>query len=73
MTKMPTPDRRRCKRPRKPGNGILAVTSCGGFFLQGEPQEKAYRESLSEAYGGLGCVDGEGLDKEIREKSKVAY
>ena len=28
---------------------VLAVTSCGGFFLQGEPQEIAYRESLSEA------------------------
>ena len=32
---------------------VLAVTSCGDFFLQGEPQEKAYRESLSEACGAL--------------------
>ncbi len=30
---------------------VLAVAGCGDFFLQGEPQERAYRESLSEACG----------------------
>jgi len=35
----------------------LAITSCRGFFLQGEPQERDYRESLSEALGMLGSID----------------
>jgi len=35
------------------GLRVLAVTSCGGFFLQGEPQENSCRESLSEACGVL--------------------
>jgi len=31
----------------------MALTGFGTFFSQGEPQEKAYRESLSEALGVL--------------------
>ncbi len=32
---------------------VVAVTSCGEFFSQGELQERDYRESLSEACGVL--------------------
>ncbi len=50
---------------------VLAVTSCGGFFLQGEPQEKAYRESLSEASGVLKAlvikVWAERLERKLRD------
>jgi len=43
----------------------------GTFFLQGEPQEKAYRESLSEALGVLRRVGEKGLGSgEIREKAE---
>jgi len=35
---------------------VVAITSCEDFFSQGEPQERAYRESLSEALGVLGCI-----------------
>ncbi len=50
---------------------VVAVTSCGDFFLQGEPQEKAYRESLSEACGVLGRVGEKGLGNgEMREKAE---
>jgi len=35
---------------------VLAVTSCEDFFSQGEPQERAYRESLSEALGVLDAL-----------------
>ncbi len=35
---------------------VLAATSCGDFFLQGEPQENSCRESLSEALWGLGVL-----------------
>ncbi len=42
----------------------------GEFFLQGEPQEKAYRESLSEACGVLEVlvknVWGERLERKLR-------
>ncbi len=35
---------------------VIANTSHGCFFLQGEPQENSCRESLSEALGGLGVL-----------------
>jgi len=35
---------------------VIANTSPGCFFLQGEPQENSCRESLSEALGGLGVL-----------------
>ncbi len=34
----------------------MTLTSFGTFFLQGELQERAYRESLSEACGGLDAL-----------------
>ncbi len=52
---------------------VLAVTSCEDFFLQGEPQERAYRESLSEALGVLDAlmmkVWAERLERELRNHS----
>ncbi len=35
---------------------VVAITSCEDFFSQGEPQERAYRESLSEALGVLDAL-----------------
>jgi len=50
---------------------VLAVTSCGDFFLQGEPQERAYRESLTEACGVLGRVGEKRLETFFYRESRA--
>ena len=42
-------------------------------FLQGEPQEIAYRESLSEACVGTKGIGNKGFGREIREKAKGLF
>jgi len=47
----------------------VLVRKALGNFSQGEPQERAYRESLSEACGVLGCVGEKGLGEFFHRES----
>jgi len=48
----------------------MALTGVGTFFSQGERQERAYRESLSEACGVLKALVIKVWAERFREKAK---
>ncbi len=52
---------------------VWAMTSSGSFFSQGEPQEKAYRESLSEACGVLEVLVRKVWAKRLERKLRDYY